>query len=47
MQCHGETSHALKRREKIGLELGLEKYMKTKVFLIFAIFSFFQIALKI
>ena len=33
MQDYGETSHALKRKEKIGLKLGLGKFEKTNVFL--------------
>ena len=47
MQDYGETSHALKRKETIGLELGLGKCGETIVFLIFTVFSFFKIALKI
>ena len=33
MQDHGETLHALKRKEKISLKLGLGKCGKSKVFL--------------
>ena len=42
MQDYGETSHALKRKEKIGLKLGLGKCGETKVFLtpIWGIFFF-------
>ena len=46
MQDYGETSHALKRKEKIGLKLRLGKCGKTKAFMYYGIF-YFQIALKI
>ena len=48
MRDYGETSHEVKRKEEIGLKLGLGKYGKTKVFLfhLYCIF-FFQIAVKI
>ena len=41
MQDYGETSHALKRKEKIGLKLRLGKSGKIKVFLPFTVFCFF------
>ena len=36
-----ETSHALKREEKIGLKLRLGKCVKTKIFLLSRYFRFF------
>ena len=45
MQDYGETSHALKCEEKIGLKLELGKCGETKVFqLNFYGISFFQFA---
>ena len=47
-QDYGETSHALKRRKKIALKLGLRKRGKTEFFLTQLLRYFlFQIALKI
>ena len=46
-QDYGETSHALKRKKKIGLKLELGKCGENKVFLTFKLVSFIQIALKI
>ena len=43
MQDYGVTSHALKRKEMIGLKLGGGKCGKTKVFLSFTVFSFFKL----
>ena len=43
MQDHGKTSHALKRKEKIGLKVGLGKCQETKAFLTFTVFSFFKL----
>ena len=44
MQDNGETlQHELKRKEKIGLKLELGKCGKTKVFLIFTVFSFLKL----
>ena len=38
--------HALKRKEKIGLKLGLENCGKTKVFRPFTVLSFFKLLQK-
>ena len=43
MQDYGETAHALKRYEKIGLKLGLEKCGETEVFLTFTVFYLFKL----
>ena len=47
MQDYREKSHPMKRKEKIGLELALEKCGKTKAFFNFYGILFFQIAWKI
>ena len=47
MQDYGETTHALKCNEKIGLNLGLRKCEKAKVFFNFYGIFFCQIAWKI
>ena len=38
MEDYGETSHALKRKEKIGLKFGLGKCREIKVFLSLKVF---------
>ena len=43
MQDYGETTHALKCNEKIGLNLGLRKCEKAKAFLTFTVFSFVKL----
>ena len=43
MQDYGETSHALKRKKKIGLKLGLGKCGEIIVFLAFAVFSLLKL----
>ena len=43
MQDYGETSHAMKRKEKIGLKLRLGKCGKTKAFLTTTVFSIFKL----
>ena len=47
MQDYGETSHAMKRKEKIGLKSGLGKCGETKDFLTFMVFSFFKLLFKV